>query len=41
MDWAVYYLIDKDSISTKKAEEEVSWFMLQYGLSLNKEQISL
>lgn len=40
-DWAVYYLIDKTEMSTKRAEEEVSWFILQYGLSLNKEQISL
>jgi hypothetical protein len=36
IDWAVYYLID-NGISTKKAEEEVSWFILQYGLTLNKE----
>lgn len=36
IDWAVYYLIDK-GISTKRAEEEVSWFILQYGLTLNKE----
>lgn len=36
IDWAVYYLIDK-GFSTKRAEEEVSWFILQYGLTLNKE----
>ena len=41
IDWAVYYLIDKTEMSTKRAENEVSWFVLQYGLSLNKEQISL
>jgi hypothetical protein len=35
-DWAVYYLIDKFNISTKAAEEEVSWFILRYGLPLNK-----
>jgi len=35
IDWAVYYLIDK-KFSTKRAEEEVSWFILQYGLTLNK-----
>lgn len=36
IDWAVNYLIGK-GISTKRAEEEVSWFILQYGLTLNKE----
>ncbi len=36
IDWAVYYLIDKE-FSTKRAEEEVSWFILQYGLTLKKE----
>ena len=41
IDWAVYYLINKNNMSTKKAEEEVSWFILQYGLSLNKKQFSL
>tara|TARA_B100001093_G_scaffold332156_1_gene317150 strand:- start:1501 stop:1785 length:285 start_codon:yes stop_codon:yes gene_type:complete len=41
IDWAVYYLINKNNMPTKKAEEEVSWFILQYGLSLNKKQLSL
>jgi len=36
-DWAVYYLIDKTEMSTKRAEGEVSWFILQYGLTLKKE----
>ena len=40
-DWAVYHLVEKLKISTKKAEEEVSWFILQYGLPLDKEQVSL
>lgn len=37
IDWAVYYLIDKTKMSAKVAEEEVSWFILQYGLTLKKE----
>lgn len=37
IDWAVYYLIDKTKMSSKAAEEEVSWFILQYGLTLKKE----
>lgn len=41
IDWAVYYLINETGMPTKKAEEEVSWFILQYGLTLDKEQISL
>lgn len=41
IDWAVYYLINEAAMPTKKAEEEVSWFVLQYGLTLNKEQMSL
>ena len=36
-DWAVYYLINETQMSTKKAEEEVSWFILQYGLTFKKE----
>lgn len=36
-DWAVYYLIDKTDMSTKRAEGEVSWFILQFGLTLKKE----
>lgn len=36
-DWAVYYLIDKTETSTKRAESEVSWFILQFGLTLKKE----
>lgn len=41
IDWAVYYLINKTNMPTKKAEEEISWFILQYGLTLDKEQVSL
>ena len=37
IDWAVYYLIDKTKMSSKVAEEEVSWSILQYGLTLKKE----
>lgn len=37
IDWAIYYLIDKTEMSTKRAESEVSWFILQFGLTLKKE----
>ena len=37
-DWAVYYLIDQLDISNKRAEEEVSWFILEYGLPIKKQK---
>lgn len=37
-DWAVRYLIETLNISKKLAEVEVSWFLLEWGLVLNKEE---
>ena len=37
-DWAVYYLIDNLNISSKRAEEEVTWFILEHGLALKKQK---
>jgi len=34
MKWAVNYLVDDLNMSTKLAEVEVSWFILQWGLPL-------
>tara|TARA_Y100000766_G_C18620350_1_gene465818 strand:+ start:374 stop:640 length:267 start_codon:yes stop_codon:yes gene_type:complete len=36
--WAVNYLIENLNISKKLAEVEVSWFILEWGLALNKEE---
>ena len=36
--WAVKYLIENLNISKKLAEVEVSWFLLEWGLALNKEE---
>ena len=35
-DWAVKYLVENLNISKKLAEVEVSWFILEWGLVLNK-----
>jgi len=36
--WAVNYLVETLNISRKLAEVEVSWFILEWGLPLNKEE---
>tara|TARA_B100001287_G_scaffold149269_1_gene125677 strand:- start:1783 stop:2049 length:267 start_codon:yes stop_codon:yes gene_type:complete len=36
--WAVKYLVENLNISKKLAEVEVSWFILEWGLALNKEE---
>lgn len=41
IDWAIYYLIDKTEMSTKRAESEVSLFVLQYGLMLKNKNPNL
>lgn len=41
IDWAIYYLIDKTEMSTKRAEGEVSWFILRYGLMLKNKKHNL
>ena len=38
MEWAVEYLIKNLKISRKLAEVEVSWFILQWGLTLYSEK---
>ena len=36
MDWAVDYLMENNKLSRKLAETEVSWFILSWGLTIEK-----
>ena len=40
MDWGVEFLMEKKQISRKLAEIEISWFILNWGLTLEKTEES-